>query len=214
MFDRDLNDDRLREGTEHQFFQREEAMYSQDQSMQNKNATQSEFFKHDEAIRGDVTSGDRSVAATQQNYFQQQDKPELGRPDSYTKFKSDMQQDYVNKSDLGGLSDNRHAAGLATPHGTQMAEPIDYMNKSEAEYGRQSSVHEQDATQQKFFKQEENPEFGRGENYVRNVEAEQEFNPAPESDSSGRSEESRESGIANHQPFTSQVVPQRRESAQ
>ena len=118
LFDRDLNDDRLREGTEHQFFQREEAMYSQDKSMQNKNATQSEFFKHDEAIRGDVTSGDRSVAATQQNYFQQQEKPALGRPDSYTKFKSDMQQDYVNKSELGGLSDNRHAAGLATPHGT------------------------------------------------------------------------------------------------
>lgn len=48
----------------------------------------------------------------------------------------------MNKSELGGLSDNRHAAGLATPHGTQIAEPIDYMNKSEAEYGRQSSVHE------------------------------------------------------------------------
>ena len=72
------------------------------------------------------------------------------------------------------------------------------MNKSEAEFGRQSSVHEQDATQQKFFKQEENPEFGRGEQYIRNVEQEQEFNPAPESDSSGRSEESRESGIADH----------------
>ena len=62
---KDVNDDREREGTEHQFFQREEAMYSQDKSMANKNATTSEFFKHDEAVRGDITSGDRSVAATQ-----------------------------------------------------------------------------------------------------------------------------------------------------
>jgi hypothetical protein len=52
----------------------------------------------------------------------------------------------MGKSDLGGMSDNRQAMGLATPHGTQIAEPIDYMNKSEAEFGRQSSVHEQDAT--------------------------------------------------------------------
>lgn len=33
FLDKDLNDDRLREGTEHQFFQREEAMYSQERSM-------------------------------------------------------------------------------------------------------------------------------------------------------------------------------------
>lgn len=54
----------------------------------------------------------------------------------------------MNKSEMGGgLSDNRHAMGIATPHGTQIAEPFHYMNKSEAEFGRQSSVNEQDATQ-------------------------------------------------------------------
>ena len=61
---KDVNDDRVREGTEHQFFQREEAMYSQDKSMAGKNATTSELFKADEAVRGDITSGDRSIAAT------------------------------------------------------------------------------------------------------------------------------------------------------
>ena len=61
---KDVNDVRVREGTEHQFFQREEAMYSQDKSMAGKNATTSEFFKADEAVRGDITSGDRSIAAT------------------------------------------------------------------------------------------------------------------------------------------------------
>lgn len=65
MMDKNLNDDRVREGTEQQFFNREDAMYSQDKSMADKNATTSEFFKHDEAVRGDITSGDRSVAATQ-----------------------------------------------------------------------------------------------------------------------------------------------------
>lgn len=57
-------DEKIREGTEQQFFQREDAMYSQDKSMANKNATDQEFFKHDEAIRGDITSNDRSIAAT------------------------------------------------------------------------------------------------------------------------------------------------------
>ena len=102
---KDVGDDRQRDGTEHQYFNREDAMYSQDKSMANKNATASEFFKHDEAVRGDITSGDRSVAATQQNYFTN-DKAELGRPDSYSRFKSDIALDYVNKSDLGGMSDN------------------------------------------------------------------------------------------------------------
>jgi len=86
------------------------------------------------------------------------------------------------------------------------------MNKSEAEYGRQSSVHEQDATQSKFFEQEQNPEFGRGENFTRNVEVEQEYNPPPEEDESGRSQsESSEGGVADHGAFTSGVIPQRRE---
>lgn len=79
---------------------------------------------------------------------------ELGRPDSYDRLKSDIGQEFMNKSDLGGLSNNRHAQGVVTPYDDKSANQIDYMNKSEAEYGRQSSVHEQDATQQKFFEQE------------------------------------------------------------
>ena len=134
----------------------------------------------------------------------------MGRPDSFDRLKSDIGQEYMNKSDLGGRSNNRHEAGVATPHGDRLAEPIDYMNKSEAEYGRQSSVHEADATQQEFFDQEKNPEFGRGENFTRNVEEEREYNPTPVEDSSGRSE-SHESDIADHQPFTSNAVPQHRE---
>ena len=71
------------------------------------------------------------------------------------------------------------------------------MNKSEAEFGRQSSVHEQDATQQKFFEQEQNPEFGRGDQFTREVQNEQEYNPPAVEDSSGRSESS-EGEIADH----------------
>ena len=146
LIGKDLDDKRVREGTEHQFFQREEAMYSQDKSMAGKNATTSEFFKHDEAVRGDITSNDKSVAGTAINYFNNVDQPELGRPDSYSRFKSDIGQEFMNKSDLGALSNNRDAAGRATPYDDKQADQIDYMNKSEAEFGRQSSVHEVDAT--------------------------------------------------------------------
>lgn len=40
-------------------------MYSQDKSQNNKNATDAQFFKHDEAVRGDVSSGDRSKMLTE-----------------------------------------------------------------------------------------------------------------------------------------------------
>jgi len=101
-----------------------------------KNATDEEFFKHDEAIRGDITSQDKSVAATQEQYFKNVDQSQLGRPDSYEKFREDAQQDYMVKSELG-----RNArAGLATPIESQTAEQMDYLNKSEAEFGRQSTV--------------------------------------------------------------------------
>ena len=79
------------------------------------------------------------------------------------------------------------------------------MNKSEAEYGRPDSIMERDATMSKFFEQEQNPQFGRGDQYSRKAEEEKEYIPTPESDSSGRSESS-EGGIANHSPFTSAVV--------
>ena len=76
------------------------------------------------------------MAATQHQYFGNLDQPSMGRPDSFVRLKSDIGQEYMNKSDMGGLSNNRHDAGVATPHGERLAEPIDYMNKSEAEYGR------------------------------------------------------------------------------
>jgi len=42
----------------------------------------------------------------------------------------------MNKSDLGGgISADRKAAGYATPIG-DMQGSVDYMNKSEAEYGK------------------------------------------------------------------------------
>ena len=56
MVGNDVGDNHEREGTEHQFFQREDAMYSQDKSMAGHNATAQEFFKNDEAIRGDIVS--------------------------------------------------------------------------------------------------------------------------------------------------------------
>lgn len=87
---KDLNDDRLREGTEQNFFQREGALYSRQKSGVSKNATEANFFKHDEAVRGDISSNDRSVHQTQQNYFANEDKAEVGRPDSYARFKSDI----------------------------------------------------------------------------------------------------------------------------
>ena len=117
-----MNDDRVREGTEHQFFQREDAMYSQDKSLACKNATTSEFFKHDEAVRGDITSNDKSVAGTAINYFSNVDKPELGRPDSYSRFKSDAGQEFMNKSDLGARSNLRADAGRATPYDDKSAD--------------------------------------------------------------------------------------------
>jgi len=46
------------------------------------------------------------------------------------------------------------------------------MNKSEAEYGRPDSIVERDATQSKFFEQEQNPQFGRGDQYSRKAEEE------------------------------------------
>lgn len=53
-----------KDATEQNFIQREEAMFSRHLDPKDKNATQHEFFKADEAVRGDITSNDRSVAAT------------------------------------------------------------------------------------------------------------------------------------------------------
>ena len=52
-------------GSEQAYFEKEDALYAQDRSVGGKDATGQEFFAHDEAVRGDVSSQDRSVAATQ-----------------------------------------------------------------------------------------------------------------------------------------------------
>ena len=74
------------------------------------------------------------MAATQQNYFANVEQPELGRADSYSRMKSDIGQEYMNKSDLGNLS-GRRAGGSVTPIPDRQGS-VDYMNKSEAEYGK------------------------------------------------------------------------------
>ena len=48
---------------------RESALYSQGAGPSDKNATETQFFKHEEAIRGDASSQDRSIAGTQMDYF-------------------------------------------------------------------------------------------------------------------------------------------------
>ena len=88
----------------------------------------------------------------------------------------------------------RKAGGLASPVGSRKANPVDYLNKSEAEYGRQSSIVNRDASEEQF--QGENPAFGTVDD-VRQKEEEKEYAPGPEHDESGHSESSEE-GIANH----------------
>ena len=133
------------------------------------------------------------MAATQQNYFANVEHAELGRSDSYSRMKSDLGHEYMNKEDLGGLS-GRQAAGPVTPIPDRQGS-VDYLNKSEAEYGKQSELLE-NASHTKYFEQEDNPAYGRPEDFKRNKEIEQEFEGEPEEDSSGRSESS-EGGIAN-----------------
>lgn len=95
---------------------------------------------------------------------------ELGRADSYNRLKSDVGQEFLNKSDLGGLSDRKRNAGAATPV-KDLQGSVDYLNKSEAEYGRQSTVQE-GASQTKYFEQDDNPAFGTADNYKMNKEVE------------------------------------------
>jgi len=55
----------------------------------------------------------------------------------------------MNKSDLGGQSERKRAAGAATPVGDVQGS-VDYLNQSEAAYGRQSTVQE-GASNTKYF---------------------------------------------------------------
>ncbi len=77
------------------------------------------------------------MAATQQNYFENVENRTVGAPEDFHRTKSDVAQDFINKSDLGApLSDNMRAQGRATPLQEREANQIDYLNKSEAEYGK------------------------------------------------------------------------------
>lgn len=71
---------------------------------------------------------------------------------------SGVSQDFINKSELGGREQ-----GAITANNAADGESIEYMDKSEAEYGRSSSRIGMTATQQKFFNNDQNPEFGKGE---------------------------------------------------
>ena len=51
---------------------------------------------------------------------------ELGRADSYNRIQSDVGQVYANKSDLGGMSERKRAAGAATPV-ADLAGSVDYL---------------------------------------------------------------------------------------
>ena len=66
-------------------------------------------------MRGDITSQDRSIAATQQDYFANVDKAELGRPDSFEKLKSDVPQDYMNVARVLNLSEWKIATKILFP---------------------------------------------------------------------------------------------------
>lgn len=88
------------------------------------------------------------------DYFKNVDTAELGRPDTYSIEKSAIGSEYMNKSDLGKGTTRNNNQGLATPHKNKEAEPVEYMNKSEAEYGRPDSLMERDATMSKYFEQE------------------------------------------------------------
>lgn len=195
LIGRDLHDEKSRNATEEQYLARDEAAQSYDMGLENKDGSASEFFKHEEAFRGDITSGDRSVAATQQNYFANVEHAELGRADSFNKIRSDTPQDYMNKSELAGRSNYGRPGGIVTPN-ADITGRMDYLNKSEAEFGMNSTVHE-GRSQTKFFTQED-PAYGKSDHFVRNREEEEEYNPTPLEDSSGRSSESTEGGIANH----------------
>jgi hypothetical protein len=101
-------------------------------------------------VRGDVTSNDRSVAATQQNYFNNVRQSELGMADDYDR-----------------------------------------------------SVRR--ATQQNYFENDD-PAYGRPEDYNKSLQASQEYKPQPELDESGHSVSS-EGDIADHGIFNADSGP-------
>ena len=74
--------------------------------------------------------------------------------------------DFFNKSELnrsvGGMNQGR-----ATPHQDLTDGGEQFMQPSDAEYGRQSTKNDRAATQQKFFENERNVTYGRGDEFNR-----------------------------------------------
>ena len=128
----------------------------------------------------------------------------FGNPDDYAQTRQGQSEQFMNKSAVA----NQSKQGVVTPTGEKRTDTVDYFDKSEAEYGRQSTVQNKNATQQNFFEQER-PSQGKVDNYTRQAEDDHEYNPTPVQDESGRSVSS-EGDIANHNPFNSIVdrIPQ------
>ena len=59
---KEWHEQKQRFGSQEDFFQPENALYSRDEGPSSKNATETQFFKHEEAVRGDISSQDRSLA--------------------------------------------------------------------------------------------------------------------------------------------------------
>ena len=194
----DGNQTRERQATAQEFYQREPAAFAGLSNDASAVGTQQEFFKQDEAFRGDITSNDKSLGATQQQWLSMANAEE-GRPDDFERRVADTSIDYMNKSELA-MSNLGRAGGPATPHADLTDGGEAFIQASDAEFGRQSTTNQRGATQQNFFENEQNPEYGRGDEFTRGKEQEIEYAPTPVVDESGRSESS-EGDIANHNPF-------------
>ena len=97
------------------------------------------------------------------------EKPEMGRPEDYERRQADTGVEFFNKSELN-MSNLGRAAGAATPHGDITDGGENFLQQSDAEFGRQSTTNKKQATQQNFFENDQNPEYGRGEDFTRGKE--------------------------------------------
>ena len=63
------------------------------------------------------------------------EKPEMGRPEDYERRQVDTGVEFFNKSELN-MSNLGRAAGAATPHGDINADEENFLQQSDAEFGR------------------------------------------------------------------------------
>ena len=113
---------------------REPAQFERKSNDASAVGTEQEFFKQDEAFRGDITSNDRSVAGTQQHWLNRE-RAEAGQPDDFERRQADTGIDFHNKSELN-LSNLGRAAGAATPHADMTDGGENFIQASDAEFGR------------------------------------------------------------------------------